>query len=327
MDYRKAEAKEAARAQFRGLWAAITTPFTADGELDEAGLRRNMRYFTDVLHVDGIFCTGNMGEFWALTTGERRRSVEIVVDEARGKCRTIAQTAHHAAYETVELTRHAQDAGVDYVALINPYYPAMDEAAIYDWFGFVAARVDVGIWMFDSEYSPFSMSPALIARVAEIENVCGIKIGGTLDHYAAVERLCADRIVLSHPSERAWLSLMRDHGQRAYMSSATPFLFQTATEHRLREYTELGLAGHFDEAERIAVELEPYRALQERWLARWWREERVIPIAYLKAWTELLGLAAGPVRLPLREITPDEREALRADLERVGLLQPAAARA
>jgi 4-hydroxy-tetrahydrodipicolinate synthase len=75
MDYRKAEAKEAARAQFRGLWAAITTPFTADGELDEAGLRRNMRYFTDVLHVDGIFCTGNMGEFWALTTGERRRSV------------------------------------------------------------------------------------------------------------------------------------------------------------------------------------------------------------------------------------------------------------
>src|SRR5207253_1697620 len=53
MNYRKAEAKAAARAQFRGLWAAITTPFTADGELDESGLRRNMRQLTDVLHVDG----------------------------------------------------------------------------------------------------------------------------------------------------------------------------------------------------------------------------------------------------------------------------------
>jgi 4-hydroxy-tetrahydrodipicolinate synthase len=156
--------------------------------------------------------------------------------------------------------------------------------------------------------------------------VCGIKIGGSLDHYAAVERLCGDQIVLSHPSERAWLSLMRDHGQRAYMSSATPFLFQTATENRLREYTELGLAGRFAEAERIAAELEPYRQLQERWLARWWREQRVIPIAYLKAWTELLGLAAGPVRLPLREIRSGEREAMRADLERVGLLQAAVAR-
>ncbi|HLH27049.1 MAG TPA: dihydrodipicolinate synthase family protein [Chloroflexota bacterium] len=327
MQYRKAEAKQAAHAQFRGLWAAITTPFTPDGELDEAGLRRNMRHFTDVLHVDGVFCTGNMGEFWALTTDERRRSVEIVVEEARGKCLTIAQTAHHAAHETVALTRHAQEVGADYVALINPYYPAMDEAAIYDWFAFVAERVDIGIWMFDSEYSPFSMSPALIARVARLENVCGIKIGGSLDHYAAVERLCGDQIVLSHPSERAWLSLMRDHGQRAYMSSATPYLFQTATEHRLRDYTELGLAGRFEEAERIAAELEPYRQLQERWLARWWREERIIPIAYLKAWTELLGLAAGPVRLPLREIPAEERAAMQADLERVGLLRPAAARA
>src|SRR5262245_47258266 len=178
MNYRKSEAKEAARAQFRGLWAAITTPFTPEGELDEAGLRRNMRHFTDVLHVDGVFCTGNMGEFWALTTAERRRSVEIVVEEARGRCLTIAQTAHHAALETVDLTRHAQEVGADYVALINPYYPAMDEAAIHDWFAFVAARVDIGIWMFDSEYSPFSMSPELIARVARLENVCGIKIGG-----------------------------------------------------------------------------------------------------------------------------------------------------
>jgi 4-hydroxy-tetrahydrodipicolinate synthase len=325
MRYRKSEAKEAARAQFRGLWAAITTPFTVDGELDEAGLRRNMRYLTDGLQVDGVFCTGNMGEFWALTTAERRRVVEIVVEEAQGKCLTIAQTAHHAAHETVALTRHAQEVGVDYVALINPYYPPMDEAAIYEWFAFVAARVDIGIWMFDSEYSPLTLSPELIARIAELENVCGIKIGGSLEQYAAVARLCGDRIVLSHPSERAWLGLMRDHGQRSYMSSATPYLFQTATDRRLREYTELGLAGRFAEAEAVAATLEPLRALLDRWVTRRWRDERVIPIAYIKLWSELLGMAAGPVRPPLRPVTPEERAALRADLERVGLLRPAGA--
>jgi 4-hydroxy-tetrahydrodipicolinate synthase len=325
MRYRKSEAKEAARAQFRGLWAAITTPFTPDGDLDEAGLRRNMRHFTDVLQVDGIFCVGNMGEFWALTTAERRRVVEIVVEEAQGKCLTIAQTAHHAAHETVELTRHAEQVGADYVVLINPYYPPMDEAAIYEWYAFVAERVDVGIWLFDSEYSPITLSPELIARCAQLENVCGIKIGGTLEQYAAVDRLCGDQIVLSHPSERAWLTLMRDHGQRSYMSSATPFLFQTPTDHRLRDYTELALAGQFEAAERIAAELEPIREVLDRWVSRRWREDRVIPIAYIKAWSELLGLAAGPVRLPLKQITPDERAALRADLERVGLLQATAA--
>jgi 4-hydroxy-tetrahydrodipicolinate synthase len=77
MDYRKAEAKEAARAQFHGVWTAITTPFTLDGDLDEAGLRHNMRHVTDGLHVEGVFCTGTMGEFWALTGAERRRVVEI----------------------------------------------------------------------------------------------------------------------------------------------------------------------------------------------------------------------------------------------------------
>jgi 4-hydroxy-tetrahydrodipicolinate synthase len=320
-----AEAKEAARAQFRGLWAAITTPFTADGELDEAGLRRNMRHFTDVLHIEGVFCTGNMGEFWALTTAERRRITEIVVEEARGKCLTIAQTAHHAAHETVELTRHAQEVGADYVVLINPYYPQMDEAAIYDWFAFVAERVDIGIWMFDSEYSPFSLSPELIDRIAGLENVCGIKIGGTMEQYAAVQRLCGDRIVISHPSERSLLALIRDYGQRVHMSSATPFLLQTAGDQRLREYTELALAGRYAEADAISRQLEPARAVQDWWLSRRWREDRVIPIAYLKAWNELMGLAAGPVRLPLRQVTAEEREALRADLERVGLLQGAAA--
>jgi len=321
--YRKHEAKEAARAQFRGLWAAITSPFTPDGALDEAGLRRNLRYLIDVLHIDGIFCTGNMAEFWALTTAERRRSVEIVVEEARGRCLVMAQTGHHAAHETVELTRHAQEVGADYVALINPYYPPMDEQAVYDWFAFVAARVDIGIWLFDSEYAQYTLSPELIARLAELPNVCGIKIGGTLEHYAAVARLCGDRLVLSHPSERAWLGLMRDYGQRSYMSSATPFLFQTATDQRLREYTELGLAGRFPEAEQVARTLEPLRAVHARWIGAPWRERRVIPIAYVKAWSELLGLAAGPVRPPLRPITAEEQAALRADLERVGLLAAA----
>ena len=55
MNYKKSQAKEASRAQFRGIWAAITTPFTPTLELDEAGLRANMRYLTGTLRVDGVF--------------------------------------------------------------------------------------------------------------------------------------------------------------------------------------------------------------------------------------------------------------------------------
>jgi 4-hydroxy-tetrahydrodipicolinate synthase len=320
MNYRKSEAKEAARAQFRGLWAAITTPFTPDDTLDEAGLRRNMRYFTDQLGVDGIFCTGTMGEFWALTKEERLRAVEIVVEEARGKCKVIAHTGHHSPNETVELTRHAQEAGADFAIVINPYYPAASEDRIYEWFECVASRVDIGIWMFDTSYAGYGFSPQLTARIAEIDNICGIKCSRPLDHYAKVKQLCGDRIVMSHPAESEWMTLMREYGARVHMSSAAPFILQVPGWRPMRDYTALALEGRFAEAEHVSKTLDSLREVHERWMRDPWVHHKVIPIAYLKAWTELLGLAAGHVRPPLAQITSTERKALKDDLERCGLL-------
>lgn len=320
MNYKKSEAKQASRAQFRGIWAAITTPFTPEGELDEPGLRRNMRVFADGLGIEGIFCAGTMGEFWALTKEERKRVVEIVVEEARGKCRVIAHTGHHSPNETVDLTRHAQDVGADFAVLINPYYPAANEQMTYEWFAFVAARVDIGLWMFDSPFSGCSLSPQLTARIADLENVCGIKVSRPLEHYAKVKELCGDKIVMSHPSETEWLTLMRDYGAQVHMSSAAPYLLQTATWRPMQKYTELGLQGRFKDAEEVSRELAPLRKVHDRWMREPWLKDRIIPIAYLKAWTELLGLAGGPVRPPLLQITDEERQALRADLEQTGLL-------
>ena len=321
MNYRKSEAKEAARAQFRGLWAAITTPFTPDLQLDEAGLRNNMRRLTRDLKIEGVFCTGVMGEFWSLTKEERKRVVEIVVDEAkRGKCKVIAHTAHHSAHETVELTRHAQDDGADFVILMNQYYPPASEQTMYEWFKFVADRVDIGLWMFDAEYAGWGMSPELTARIADIPNVCGIKIPRPLDHYAKVQKLVGSKIVMSEPTEGQWLKMMRDYGQKVFQSSPAPYLMQTPGWLQIRDYTELGLQGRFDEAEKISSPLQPMRELMFKWLRSNWVDRKLVPIAFIKAWSEMLGMAGGPVRPGLPQITDKERHELRADLERSGLL-------
>ena len=65
MDYSKADAKQAARECFTGLWAAITTPFGPAGLLDEGALREDLDRLTGSLGVNGIFCGGVMSEFWA----------------------------------------------------------------------------------------------------------------------------------------------------------------------------------------------------------------------------------------------------------------------
>jgi 4-hydroxy-tetrahydrodipicolinate synthase len=328
MKYRKSESKDASFEQFRGVWAAIATPFTPDDQIDEVGLRRNMRHMTDALAIDGIFCTGTMGEFWALTKEERKRVVEIVVEEASGKCKVIAHTGHHSPNETIDLTRHAQDVGADFAIIINPYYPAASEDAIYAWFEVVAGRVDIGIWMFDTAYAcGVHLSPQLTARIADIENVCGIKIGRPIDHYAAVKKLCGDRIVVSHPSESDCLKLMRDYGQRVHMSSAAPFLIQTAGSTPMRDYVELALDGKFDEAETVSRALQPVRDVHEKWLREPWLRHKVIPIAQLKAWSDYLGLAGGRVRAPLLDLTAQQRQELQRDLDRVGLSRRPAAKA
>ncbi|MDB5864264.1 MAG: hypothetical protein JWO70_2070 [Betaproteobacteria bacterium] len=327
MNYRKSEAKQASFEQFRGVWAAIATPFTPDDELDEPGLRRNMRHMTDGLHIDGIFCAGTMGEFWALTKEERKRVVEIVVEEARGKCKVIAHTGHHSPNETIDLTRHAQAVGADFAIVINPYYPAASEDAIYEWFKVVASRVDIGVWMFDTAFACGEpLSPQLTARIASIENICGIKIGRPIDHYIAVKKLCGDRIVVSHPSETDCMKLMREHGQRVHMSSAAPFLIQTAGWTPMRDYVERALEGRFDEAQEISDTLDPVREIHEKWMREPWLKHKVIPIAQLKAWSEYLGLAGGHVRAPLLPLTAAERAALNADLDALRLKDRAADR-
>jgi 4-hydroxy-tetrahydrodipicolinate synthase len=320
MNYSKAEAKQASKAQFHGIWCAITTPFTSDLELDEAGLRHNMKRIAD-LKIQGVFCTGVMGEFWSLTKEERKRAVEIVVEEAhRRGVKVIAHTAHHSAHETVELTRHAEEVGADFAILMNPYYPPQREQTIYEWFQFIASRVNIGIWMFDAYYAGYGLSPELIARIADIENICGIKIPRPLDKYAQVKKLVGDKIVMSEPSESQWLKMIREYDQQVFQSSPVPYLFQLPGYTPMHDYTELAFQGKWAEAEKIAATLAPQRTVAGKWMHAKWVDENLIPIAYIKAWSELVGMAAGPVRPGLPKITLQEREELRRDVEATGLL-------
>jgi 4-hydroxy-tetrahydrodipicolinate synthase len=322
MDYTKAEAKQAAREQFVGLYAAVTTPFDDSGAVDYDALRRDLDRLTGDLQVDGIFCTGVMSEFWALTGAERRRLVEVIVDGTRGLCPVIAHTGHHSAGQAIEFTKHAQKAGADFVALINPYYPPASDEGLFQWFQQVCGSVDIGVWLFDTAYSGVSLSLELIERLAGLENVCGVKVGRDHATYLEVLRRVGDRILVCEPNEGTWLENMRDHGQRVFMSSAAPYLYQTPGRQPMREYTGLALGGDFTAAAKVAATLDPVRGVAATWLHG--KARRVDSLASLKAWAGLVGMSGGPVRAPLTSHTPAEQASLAADLAAAGLLDTGA---
>jgi 4-hydroxy-tetrahydrodipicolinate synthase len=320
MEYAKADSKRVARESFHGLWAAITTPFDTVGAIDEAGLLRDIDRLTGPLGIDGIFCTGVMGEFWALSVAERRRSVELIVEACGGRVPVIAHTGHHSAQETIQLTRHATEAGADFAVVINPYYPAAADVALYNWFREVLDSVDIGVWLFDTNYSGVALSSDLINRLADVENVCGIKVGHDHVRYLEVLDLVGDRILVCEPNESTWLENMRDHDQKVYMSAAAPFLYQTPEWQPMREYTTLALAGEFEKAAAVSATLDPVRALATKWLHGRWNRDRVHPVPYIKAWAGHLGMSGGDVRVPLSPVTSAERDAMATELEAVGLI-------
>jgi len=318
--YKRSDAKAYARANLQGVWGAFTYPFTADDELDEPGLRHNLRYCIDNRLVDGVYCGHFMSEFWALTTEERKRAAEIVIDECRGRVPVVVHTGHTSVKESIELSHHAERSGADYLAIGNPYFMAYDDEQIFDYFQSISDRTEAGILITNTGYTGLVLTPEMINRLADLENVIAVKNSASMAHTLETLRLAGDRILVSHPGEGHWFKLMVDCGLRLYMSSAAPFTLQKPGYTPLKDYTALVLAGRIDEAARIAQSLAPARKLFDKWLRGPWSERRVMPIAYLKAWCDLLGMVGGPVRSPLLQATPAEREALRADLVSVGLI-------
>lgn len=318
--------KELAFEKVRGLWIAIPTPFVEGTlEIDEDALRRSVEYYVSGLEVDGIFCGGVMGEFWSLTMDERRRVHELVADTVAGRVPLMAQTSHHVFDHTVELSVHAAEIGIEFAIVMNPYFPPNpSDDIVRAWYQGLAERTDIPIFLFNTAYSGYSISPQLIAELADIPAVCGIKNPKPHDHLLAVQELAGDRIVVCDAAESDWLDLHLNHGFQALMSTPALAMFQTATHRPILDYTTAADSGDLHRAWEIQRTLEPHRAAFEKWmLDRWLTDKQgVVPIAYLKAWLEMMGLPQGPVRLPLIPLTDAELDDLRADLDALGLLGP-----
>jgi 4-hydroxy-tetrahydrodipicolinate synthase len=314
-------AKALAREKVKGLWIAIPTPFTPDGrELDEDALARSVDHYITGLRVDGIFCGGVMGEFWALSLEERKRVHELVVLQAAGRVPVMAHVGHHAFGEMVELCEHAVGCGADFGIAMNPYYPPEPPPeSVRAWYEALAAASTLPMFLFNTTYAGYTLSPELISELADLDNVCGIKNPQGKEHLLRVQALAGDRIVVTDAAERHWLELHSEHGIQALMSTPALALYQRPGDLPVFKYTRLADAGDHEGARDIDERLGPRRDAFDRWMREPWLERRVIPIAHLKAWLALLGVPQGPVRPPLVPLAREDELALRRDVEALGL--------
>lgn len=316
MDYRRSEAKEYARAHMKGIWAAALQPFREDLSLDEAGLRANIRHWVEDLGIDGLFIAGKQGEYFSMSVEERKRVFEIAVDETRGTgAGTIMSCSDQNLDTVIDLARHAEAAGADYIVVHAPVLSFVTDRddLLFEYYRTVSEAVEIGIAMWSHPDSGYLMSPELCARIAELPNIVAIKYSVPREMYAELTRLAGDRILVSTASEEEWLDNILELGWQLYLCSSPPYLLQTAMDRRMRTYTDLAFAGEAGQARRVRDSLNPVRdALKQT-------RPGAKPHAHQKYWQELLGQTGGAVRPPMLELTEAEKQATRRAFESCGL--------
>ncbi len=306
----KKEAKKWSMDALRGgLVATIPTPFHDDTlEIHEKDLRALVRYVIDTKN-DAIFILGNVGEFYSMTMAERKKAAEIVVDEAQGEITTIIQTSSHCSRDVIELSRHAEDIGADLVATLSPYFQCANDQSVEEWWHETFKDLEIGAVFYDSPLSHLVTAQTLGRIARELPNIVGVKDGRPDQMWCwEAERAANYEIWVSNPLEDHWPYEMKIMKNPVLCCAWHMYLLQTPTDTPIRDYTDLIMAGKWEEGLAKYDSIEQGRQLLNDYF---WHNYRkgVYVVGYWKYWMQLKGVISGhKVRTPLLNMKKDEEE-------------------
>ncbi|TWT96500.1 dihydrodipicolinate synthase family protein [Neorhodopirellula pilleata] len=158
-----------------GILTPNITPVDSAGRVDEETLRGYVDWLID--HgVDGLYPNGSTGEFVRFTANERRRIVEVVVDQTAGRVPVLAGAAEANADETIRACNAYGQMGVRAVAIVAPFYYRLSSEGVYAYFQHIARHVDVDVTLYNI---PMFASPidvdTVVRLAAEEPRVVGLK--------------------------------------------------------------------------------------------------------------------------------------------------------
>jgi 4-hydroxy-tetrahydrodipicolinate synthase len=152
--------------QLEGVYSVLPTPFQANGDLDEASLRRVVDLFVSA-GVNGVTALGVTGEVARLDDAERRRVLEVVVEQVNGRIGVVAGTTAEGTRTCISDSRHAAASGATAVMVSPPRMPKLNSESVVRHYSALAEAVDVEIVVQDyPPISGFAMEPSLLARIA-----------------------------------------------------------------------------------------------------------------------------------------------------------------
>lgn len=293
---------------FRGVYTAIITPFTHAGNVDEENLQRIIE---DQISngIDGLVPCGTTGESPTLSHEEHDRVIELTVEYTKGRVPVIAGTGSNSTREAIRLSKHAQEAGVDALLQVNPYYNKPTQKGLYLHFKAVADAVDLPVLVYNikGRTGINVETPTLVRLMNDCENVQGVKeASGNLDQMKEVIQNRSDGFSVLSGDDNMTLSLLRAGGD-GVVSVASNLI-----PRQMVDFVHAALDGNYEQAQQDEDRLmEFFKAL--------FLETNPIPI---KTAMSMRGWCEETFRLPMCTFSDQGHyKTLEGILDRIGAPQ------
>ena len=292
---------------FTGCGTALVTPFKKDLSLDEEALRRLVRRQIDG-GINFLVPCGTTGESPTLTSAEQRRVVEITIEEARPrKVPVVAGAGGNNTEHVIEMARAFQALGANGILSVAPYYNKPTQEGLYQHYKAIASAISLPIILYNIPgRTGVNIEPATIARLAEIDNIVGVKeASGNISQMAVVLDLVPSKFLVLSGDDAITLPLMALGGKGLISVSSNEIPAE------MTRIVQLALANDF------AAAREVHR-----------RYSKLMDVNFIetnpgpvKAALALMGLLEPVFRLPLVAPKAENLAKIRGALEAVGLLQ------
>lgn len=278
---------------FKGVVPALLTVFDQDENIDEVGMRQLVSHLID-RGVNGLYLTGSTGEGFTMSSEERMRVVEIVMDEVAGRVPVVVHVGAIGTKLSIELAQHAERVGATGISSVPPFYWRFNEDQIVKYYEDIANATSLPMIVYNVPLVGL-LGMNAIKRLAKIENVKGIKYTA-LSLYEITQikdEIGEDFLVYSGADEMAMAGLLAGaDGIVGSFYNVMPELFiniyKAVQDKQLEEATRL---------QKQAVEIIMYALSYPSFYA------------LMKVMLKWMGINAGYCRRPFENVTP-ENEAI-----------------
>ena len=236
---------------FTGCGTALVTPFQDNLTLDEVTLRKLVR--RQIEHgIDFLVPCGTTGESPTLTREEHLRVVAITVEEARGKVPVLAGAGGYNTREVIELAHECEGLGAHGILSVTPYYNKPTQEGLYQHYKAIASSVSLPIVIYSIQgRTGINVEPATLVRLAEIENIVGVKeASGNITQMAEIVHRVPERFNVLSGDDAITIPLIA-LGGRGIIS-----VVSNEIPHIMSQLARLANEGDFTAA----------RAIQKHWL-------------------------------------------------------------